>query len=40
MRHVRKAIEHGRKQDKAINKLGKAIKLIIDKDKAKGVDFS
>ena len=38
MRHARKAIEHARKQDKARNKLGKAIKHIINKDKVKGVD--
>ena len=37
-RHARKAIEHARKQDKAKNMLGKDIKNIMNKDKAKGVD--
>ena len=31
MRHARKAIEHARKQDKGRNKLGKAIKHIMNK---------
>ena len=33
MRHARKAIEHARKQDKARNKVGKAIKHIMNKIK-------
>ena len=34
------AIEHARKQDKAKNMLGKAMKHIIKQDKAKSVDCS
>ena len=39
-RHARKAIEHAKKQDKTKNMLGKDIKHIMNKDKAKGVDYS